>query len=266
MKNMKRTSFSHAAVGMFGSAIFLLTACVDSDRSAPFATVKVQGAVAEHHVLPAGTAWTLEVEATDDIALSQLRIEIHSAEGHDHGDGSGTITGWTAYSGSWNVLELVDLQGDSSTFTKNFTIPFNVRGEWHLVIQVLDEAGNESPEQVLELEVENDIIPLVHFSSVAGVDPATWVGEPVWGIGSWVDLEGQIQDPDGLSSVELMLHDASGNLLWEWSAEPNSVTVTTLNNVSIPLPFGFTGEVELHASATDVFGYTCETGFHAEVE
>lgn len=264
--NMKSISFSHAAAWMGVSALLLFTSCVETDQNAPFVTVKVQGVVAEHHELEAGTAWNLVVEATDDMALSQLRIEIHSAEGHDHGEGNGVTTGWTAYSGTWDVLEIADLQGDSATFSKNFTIPFSVRGEWHLVVQVLDEAGNESPAQIIEIEVENNIIPLIHFSSIAGVDPALWVGEPVWGVGSWVDITGQIQDPDGLSAVALRLHDDTGNLLWDWSAAPNGVNVTSFTDVSIPLPFGYTGEVELRATATDVFGYTCETGFHAEVE
>ncbi len=246
--------------------VLLLNACVPSDRQPPILEVTVNGIQGEEHTLAAGTSWNLVVDATDDNGLSQVRIDIHSAEGHDHGDGTGVPTGWVAYSGSWEVLEIVDLAGTEGQASRTFAIPFDVRGHWDLVVTVVDEAGNEAPPVVIALDVENDIIPEVHFSSVAGVDPATWTGEPVWPVCSWVDLEGQITDPSGLASVALTLHDAAGNLLWDWNVAVQGATVHVLQDVSIPLPFGYQGEVMLHVTAADVFGYVCETGFHAEVE
>jgi len=85
--------------------------------------------------LPKGQSITLVLEFTDDIALSQAKLDIHNNfDCHGHkSQKSGVI---------WNLIEIKQLEGIKQTITVNLQPPENVvTGNYHLGIMAVDMEG-----------------------------------------------------------------------------------------------------------------------------
>ena len=87
---------------------------------------------------------------TDDVALSQYKVDIHNNfDCHGHGGGSApsvAVPNVTNQTEDWSVLEIQPLSGTSAPIVWSTTVPSNVTaGNYHFQIQVIDESGNDDP-------------------------------------------------------------------------------------------------------------------------
>jgi hypothetical protein len=248
--------FMLAAAGMIS---FAITGCDKTDLTAPTIALAANGALApdEAEAL-AGSALNITIDLADDEELGSLRIDLHSGAGHEHEEEEDGEFALFSGSEDFGALETVNLfNGTQQLVSRDFDIPGNVRGHWHLIVDATDAAGNEAETAYMEIHIENDSIPLFEVPYAA---------EPVWAAGTTVNLAGSLTDADGLASATARLQDEAGALLAEVAIPltPGDVAVD-LASVSFDLPAS-AGEVEVVLEATDLLGFNCLTSFHAEVE
>lgn len=100
--------------------------------------------------LKGGDTLYFRIEFDDDVALSEYKVDIH----HNfdcHGHGGGAAPGFSpptqeGLTQDWSVLETYPLQGSKDQVERWLVVPESVTaGNYHYHIQVLDEAGNDSP-------------------------------------------------------------------------------------------------------------------------
>ncbi len=100
--------------------------------------------------LMGGDTLYFNIEFEDDVALSEYKVDIH----HNfdcHGHGGGAAPGFSpptqeGLTEDWSVLETTPLQGATEQVERWLVVPESVTsGNYHYHIQVLDEAGNDSP-------------------------------------------------------------------------------------------------------------------------
>jgi hypothetical protein len=83
---------------------------------------------------------TIHFEAgfSDDVALSQFKIEIHYGSDHTHKSDSSQEV-------EWSFEHIGDLSGREQLVTMDIEIPENAEhGEYHFLVYCTDLAGNES--------------------------------------------------------------------------------------------------------------------------
>jgi hypothetical protein len=115
-----------------------------------------------------GSQLTFEARITDDVALSQFKIDIHS--NYDcHGHKLNTE--------DWAVLEVGDIQGKEYLLRRTLQVPANVTaGDYHFQIQALDKAGNGNPElAVFAIKVTNPVDDEPPVLTITSPDPAEGV-------------------------------------------------------------------------------------------
>jgi hypothetical protein len=140
-----------------------ITACKDQDAdvAAPsmkilsFSPQPVSGEICGEiqdtvFVVTGGEAIDLELLFSDDVALSQYKIDIHhNFDCHGHGGGAGpgiSLPDVPNQTEDWTVLEVVNLSGKEQIVNRTLPVPANVTaGAYHFFIQVIDEAGNDNP-------------------------------------------------------------------------------------------------------------------------
>ncbi len=85
---------------------------------------------------------------TDNVALSQMRIDVHWAgDGHSHGKTSNR----------WEYVEDIDISGTSWDFHEHITIPDDAEdGKYHFIVYALDAAGNQSEWVEIDIYIEDD--------------------------------------------------------------------------------------------------------------
>lgn len=94
--------------------------------------------------------FTIDVTFSDNEALSQYKIDIHNNfDCHGHGKGSAPsipVVKVENQTEDWTVLDVQNLSGSTAQVKRTLTVPDNVTaGNYHFHIQVIDEAGNDSP-------------------------------------------------------------------------------------------------------------------------
>ena len=238
-------------------ALALLVGCDREDLTPPTIAMVVNGALApqpaEAH---AGSVLQVTIDLRDDDALETVRLDLHGGAGHAH-------NGEEAFSLDAGLSDFEEFDTDNlpgnaqSLIMRTFDIPSHVRGRWHLIVDATDAAGNVAETAYMDIHIENDSIPLFEVPYTA---------EPVWVAGTTVNLLGSLTDADGLASAVARLQDDGGALLAEVAIPltPGDVAVD-LASVSFDLPAS-AGEVEVVLEATDLLGFNCLTGFHADVE
>ena len=98
-------------------------------------------------VLVSGQNLVLALALTDDMGLSQLKVDIHDNY-NCHGHSNKTD--------DWYLQDLIDLGGLSETITKKYTAPTNpTAGNYHLILQLIDQSGNEAEPVYYNLKVIN---------------------------------------------------------------------------------------------------------------
>jgi hypothetical protein len=252
-----------ACIGM----AMAFVSCQETDTEAPSVCTEagaMNSILSEEIEAVAGDHIDIEDLFCDNEALSQVRYDIHNAEGHAHDegvDGEEEEHGLVLHSGTdWSVLRNVDLEGTEAEAELHVDVPLTARGIWHVVVDVVDAAGNTATYNT-DLHVENTYMPEFTLTSVNGEDPSMWHGEPTWAAGSEVVVEGAVTDEDGIASAELALIDEATETV-VWSVELAAFDAFS-ETVTVPAS---AGEYHFEMKATCNAGVSMETGFHVEVE
>jgi hypothetical protein len=112
-----------------------------------------------------GGALEFEARITDDVALSQYKIDIHSNfDCHGH----------KADTEDWVVLEVGDISGQEHILRRTLQVPSYVTaGDYHFQIQALDKAGNDDPQAaVFAIKVRNHTDTEPPILTLTDPDPA----------------------------------------------------------------------------------------------
>jgi len=115
------------------------------------------------NVLKITTGSTLQIQFhfKGSNSLSQYKIDVHNNfDCHSHGRISA--------SNPWNVLNIVDVSGKDVSVTETLIIPSNASvGNYHLMIKLIDELGNEAEPldfNIIVLNSNDPIAPTVNLS------------------------------------------------------------------------------------------------------
>lgn len=122
----------------------ILSACSDEkpDTQNPVITL--------HHpedeqLFSMGDVIAFDATLEDNIALNQMKVDIHKAGGHDHKS--------VILQPRWEWDTIIDLSGRSMRQQFDIAIPLNIEmGHYDLLVIVTDPSGNEAFE-VIEIEI-----------------------------------------------------------------------------------------------------------------
>lgn len=212
----------------------------------------------------AGGPLTLHVRYTDNVGLSQAKIEIHNDfDGHGHGKTDVTVDTLT-------YDEILELGGKTdSTHTFNIlTSATNQPGRYHVILTALDVNGNEAFFVEIDLTLTNSHFPQVSAvslkegSTVISGDhyhlefPAGSSADQVRTLSASLAAQGSAT----LTTVKVVLKHTGGEiLLFEQNnigAATYTLTDQQLNFVKSTLTNG--GEYALLIEVTDSEGRTTE--------
>lgn len=261
---MKTQPIITAFLLLFAGAISLTSCNKDIDEEAPvIAEVRINGELAgdQVHIDAAGPI-EIQIKLTDNEELSQLKIDIHgNDDGHSHSGEGGSHSG--SAQGSWEELLIVQLSGKEQTITRTFTVPQTVRGEWHLTLRAIDTKGNESPERLIELDIDNDLLPVIDLEMVNG--QMTNVEVEVAPL-SALEFVGMVTDLTGLSEVHIEL-EAGGTVFYEMEYDGAGATEWNFSAANFTLPdLGANVHAELHIHATNTNGFESEQVVELHIE
>ncbi len=151
--------------------------------------------------LAGGDELAFDALLTDNEALSQYKIDIHNNfDCHGHGGGVApsvavpTVENLTL---DWTVLKINDVTGTSTSVSETLNVPQNVTaGNYHFHIQVIDEAGNDSPfANYYSLKITNPldaIPPIINSTMPSSAEFSVKKGEVI-------HFEGTVTDDRSLS-------------------------------------------------------------------
>jgi hypothetical protein len=262
-----RTHFSILSTAL---AVIFFSSCGKTDTELPTVCTEpgsTNSVLADEIEGMAGTSIDITDTFCDNEALSEVRWDIHNAADHAHEENE-SDEGFVLHSGTeWELLQVNALSGTSTANTITLDIPLTARGVWDIVAAVVDEDGNATIAAVTQMHVENDYIPEFTLSSVDGVDPSTWPGEPTWNAGSIIACAGMVMDSDGVSEAHLSLvRESDETVIWDLHLQPEGAEEFAFEaDVTLPADAS-SGEYHFEMTATDGTANEMETGFHLEVE
>lgn len=107
--------------------------------------IAVTQPAADHMDLSPADTFVVQATITDDVALSQWKIDIHSADGHTH----------RIMAGEWEMTATGTASGQNYNFSKTVVVPADAElGEYHLTLDATDQAGNAAVPVIIELHLE----------------------------------------------------------------------------------------------------------------
>lgn len=227
----------------------LLFSCTNEemDTTAPqFSSILINGEDHEAEIT-SGTHLQIEIAATDNEDLKQVKIDIHDAfDGHEHGKTNA----------DWTYVNIISVSGKAQSVIDSPFVPVDATaGMYHAVFRVLDANGNEGDFIERELIVVNGSQPIITLNQ-----PATGAGV-AYALGDVLQLEGSVEDPDGLHEVHIMLRHIEGehhhHIVNEIEIDLDGIHPTSydLGQHSIQIPIGEeAGEYELFIVAFDEDG------------
>ncbi|QNR25888.1 DUF4625 domain-containing protein [Croceimicrobium hydrocarbonivorans] len=247
---------------LFLSVLALGSACSnDSDNQDLDAPVILSATLnGEDHDLEfnAGEAINLAVEVSDNEALGQLKLDLHDQfDGHSHGKLSST----------WTLSEVYNLSGSQTTFKESLQVPDPVTaGPHHLILRLLDAAGNESEFTELDFVLRNGSEPQISIT-----DPDFSQGFQITK-GQSFNLTGSVTDNIDLAEIVIQVREESEHSHKSYSStifsfdkdlDGGSDLSFDLGSLSISIPStAEIGHYELYISAKDSEGnygiYTAE--------
>lgn len=131
-------------------AIFGFVACSDEEIDTEKPVIQLNEPITHANFHP-GDEIHFDAEFSDNVALKQFKIDIHSGEGHDHKSGQDDDHGL-----DWSYEYIGELQGHNQQLQMHIDIPEDAKhGEYHFLVYCTDEAGNESF-VAIEIEIEDD--------------------------------------------------------------------------------------------------------------
>jgi hypothetical protein len=152
----------------------------------------------ENDTLISGDELHVDATITDDVELSQLKIDIHSAsDGHMHGKMDA--------SSYWEKIVILNLTGKSQSIHEHIDIPADVAaGLYHVIMAAVDKAGNTSEIVERDIYIRNSgdlIAPVITVSSpVAGSNITA---------GTDLIIQGDVIDNLALSALEIKIFKGS---------------------------------------------------------
>jgi len=200
----------------------------------------------------AGSTLQVTIEVTDNDRLNEVRLVVHDAEnGHTH-EGSGHVGGELRLnSGAWGKQDVLQTDNTSATIEVEVVIPDTIAGNWHLVVNALDQVGNVSTDYTVLLHVMNDDLPVITGSTTPAADAN---GTLYLTEGSSFLLSGTVSDPDSLSDIIAYLMTYAGQVgdtsFIEMSGHP-----TLLSFYNLPYLQAQTGVYRVVIQATDKLGH-----------
>jgi len=222
------------------SLAFLAIAISSCKKDDPDNTKPIIASIEEPHendTLFSGTEMHVEGLVTDNEELSQLKIDIHSADdGHDHGKVSSASF--------FEAIRIIDLAGRNQVFHEDIDIPQEAAaGKYHVIISAVDASGNQSDVTERDIIIRN---------SGDLISPTITVNSPTSGasfsIGSPIVVSAELADNIGLGDVEIKVYQGS-NLVYDKDLE--LATPTYSMNEEIPTTGWTAGEYELEIVVKD---------------
>ncbi len=173
--------------------------------------------------LTGGEQLTFDVIFNDNEALSQYKVDVHNNfDCHGHGGGSAppvSVPNVNNQTTDWTVLEIQNISGVSTPVTSSLDVPENVTaGNYHFHLQVIDEAGNDSPfANFHSIKIKNpldDISPLINVQEPTDANLSVNRGDVI-------RFTGQVTDNRSLSD------GGNGVLYLAYTALSSGNTFTT---------------------------------------
>lgn len=188
------------------SALTIFVGCSDDDgspvdNSAPSAQNVLINGADDDIVVTTDTEMEFDAQFEDDVLLGQYRISIHNNfDGHTHGKILATDD--FTFSGTY------DLTGKTETVHEHIDVPADATpGAYHFTLQYFDAAGNEGEVIVMDFEIADPANqPQINVTSHNSNEEIEL--QP----GDILQLEGTVEDPDGLEEVHIqLLHEEDDN-------------------------------------------------------
>lgn len=222
---------------LFTAIILAATSCKKDD---PDNTKPTIAAIEEPHdndTLFSGIEMHVEGVVTDNEELSQLKIDIHSADdGHEHEKVSSASF--------FEVIRIVDLAGRNQTFHEDIDISQEAAaGPYHVIISAVDAAGNQSDivERDIVIRNSDDLI-----SPTITVNSPTIAGS--YSLGSPMTVSAELADNIGLGDVEVKVYQGS-NLIFDNDLELAEPSYSL--NLEVPTTGWTAGEYTLEILVKD---------------
>ena len=121
------------------AALLFMSSCSSDDDGTTDTTkpvISISEPEMEEH-FQQGSEIHFEGKITDETALSQMRIDVHLGDGHDH-DGKANLEEWD-HEQTW------DISGKEYDFHEDIAIPADAdTGMYHFIVYALDKAGNSA--------------------------------------------------------------------------------------------------------------------------
>lgn len=189
----------------------------DPDKEAPV-IVSVSEPI-DGDTLYTGSELHVEVKVSDNEALSQVKIDIHSAEGHDHGK--------IAAGAYWEEIRIVNVSGTTFEFHEDIMIPATAAaGKYHVIITAVDKSGNQSAITERDIYILNSgdlVAPLIAITSPTAGSSIT--------SGGMLTVAGSITDNDELHEVKVMVYRGS-TLVYNWETEITVASYTLEHSIN----------------------------------
>lgn len=229
----------HFNIKLFSLA-FLAIAASSCKKDDPDNTKPIIESISEpleNDTLYSGTELHIDGSVSDDVELSQLKIDIHSSDDvHEHGK--------IDAASFFEVIRIIDLSGRNQSFHEDIDIPQEAAaGGYHVIITAVDASGNQSDITERDIVIRN---------SGDLISPTITVNSPTAGasfsIGSPIVVSAELADNIGLGDVEIKVYQGS-NLVYDKDLE--LATPTYSMNEEIPTTGWTAGEYELEILVKD---------------
>ncbi len=131
---------------MLAFAIFTACSSDEIDTEAP--VILLHSPIDHQEFHPGGQIY-FHADFSDNVGLSQFKIDIHFGEGHDHKSA-------TSGENEWSYEYIGELEGQDQKVEMYIDIPLDaLHGEYDLLVYCTDKAGNESF-VFIEIDIEED--------------------------------------------------------------------------------------------------------------
>jgi len=213
----------------------------DPDNTKPI--IELVSEPIENDTLYSGSQIHIEGSVSDDIELSQIKIDVHSADdGHSHGK--------ISFTSFFEVTRIIELTGKIYLLQQHIDIPQEAAaGKYDIIITAVDAAGNQSDFVERDIYIRNSsdlIAPTITINS-----PTSQGNYP---LASSLTISAELADNIGLGDVEVKIYRGSV-LVFENDlelAEPNYSM-----NLEVPTTGWLAGDYTLEILAKDqVNNYT----------
>lgn len=193
--------------------------------------------------LMADSSYEIHYELEDDIALGEIRMDIHDDfDGHKHGK-KGSIDPF-----SWERILKLEAQKTAEGKIQ-LDIPSNVlAGPYHFDAILLDQAGNQSDQVIGDLYIKHP--EMATFTLEAPMTPMVFVR------GSAQELKIQINDNTGLKEAEIAIYQEGKTPVFDFDKSFTPLTVNELLTVPVNLATSISaGKYDLMIKVIDSDGH-----------